>query len=99
MWSTTGLRAVADRTEMGRGLGLWRYLLWSRQTGSTSGPCELKISPSRPGDESGRVERASKVFRNLESLSPSSSLLPLRPGTEAKRNVTGPPRLHQPGPD
>lgn len=31
--------------------------------------------------------------------SPPSPLFPLRPGLEAKRNVTGPPRLHQLGPD
>lgn len=37
------------------------------------------------------------MFRNLEF--PLSSLFPLKPGPEAKRNVTGPPRLHQLGPD
>lgn len=86
------------------GLWAWADILSSPLDGKQSQtawlhirPPWLKIGPTRPWGQGGRVGRTLQGVS--ESRVPFSSLLPLWPGPEAKRNVTGPPRLYQLGPD
>lgn len=100
------LSAVADRQlvrdgpkEGGRGLIQASFLMKSRarQTGSSMlGPLNQRSTtpdPKNRGEKVGRAHRYSGISN------PSPSLLALGSKTEAKRNVTGPSRLHQLGPD